>query len=77
MRDVKLNLQEQARIQVLNSVLEYRLPIAQEADIMGVSERRTKRLLADYRKDGSTALAHGNRGHRRNGEACQQRLCRS
>ena len=59
-----MNQQEQARIQVLNSVLEYQLPIAQAAEIMGVSERHTKRLLTAYRKDGAAALAHGNRGRR-------------
>ena len=64
MRDVKLNQQEQARIKVLNSVLEYHLPIAQAAEIMGVSERHAKRLLAAYRRDGAAALAHGNRGRR-------------
>ena len=53
MRDVTLNQQEQARIQVLNGVLEYQLPIAQAAEIMGISERHTKRLLAAYRKVGS------------------------
>ena len=46
-----MNQQELARIQVLNSVLEYQLPIAQAAEIMGVSERHTKRLLAAYRRD--------------------------
>ena len=51
-----MNQQEQARIQVLNSVLEYQLPIAQAADIMGVSERHTKRLLAVYRKHGAGAV---------------------
>ena len=64
MRDVTLNQQEQARIQVLNSVLEYQLPIAQAAEIMGVSERHAKLLLAAYRRDGAVALAHGNRGRR-------------
>ena len=59
-----MNQQEQARIQVLNSVLEHQLPIAQAAEIMGVSERHTKRLLAAYRRDGTAALAHGNRGRR-------------
>ena len=49
---------------MLNCVLEYRLPIAQAAEIMGVSERHTKRLLAAYRRDGPAALAHGNRGRR-------------
>ena len=41
---------------MLNCVLEYRLPIAQAAEIMGVSERHTKRLLAAYRRDGPAAL---------------------
>ena len=59
-----MNQREQARIQVLNSVLEYQLPIAQAAEIMGVSERHTKRLLAAYHRDGPAALAHGNRGRR-------------
>ena len=59
-----MNQQEQARIQVLNTVLEHHLSIGQAAEIMGVSERHTKRLLAAYRKDGPAALAHGNRGRR-------------
>ena len=33
---------------MLNCVLEYQLPIAQAAEVMGVSERHTKRLLAAY-----------------------------
>ena len=41
---------------MLNTVLEYHLPIAQAAEIMGVSERHTKRLVAAYRKDGPAAL---------------------
>ena len=57
-----MNQQEQARIQVLNGVLESHVPIAQAAGIMGVNERHTKRLLAAYRKVGPPALAHGNRG---------------
>ena len=59
-----MNQQEQARIQVLNCVLEHQLPVARAAEIMGVSERHTKRLLAAYRKHGAAALAHGNRGRR-------------
>ena len=55
---------EQARIQVLNTVLEHHLATGQAAEIMGISERHTKRLLAAYRKDGPAALAHGNRGRR-------------
>ena len=59
-----MNQQEQTRIQVLNGVLEYQLPIVLAAEIMGVSERHTKRLLVAYRKHGPVALAHGNRGRR-------------
>ena len=59
-----MNQQEQARIKVLNSVLEHHLPIAQAAEIMGIGERQTKRILAAYRRDGPVALAHGNRGRR-------------
>ena len=44
--------------------MEYQLPIAQAAEIMGVSERHTKRLLAAYGKVGPAVLAHGNRGRR-------------
>ena len=62
MRDLTLNQQEQTRIQVLNSVLEYGLPIAQASEIMGLSQRHTKRLLAAYRRDGPAALAHGKPG---------------
>ena len=64
MRELTLNQQEQTRIQVLNNILEYQLPIAQAAEIMGVSERHTKRLLSAYRRDGPAAMAHGNRGRR-------------
>ena len=64
MREVTLKQREQARIQVLNTVLEQHLSIRQAAEIMGVSERHTKRLLAAYRKKGPAALAHGNRGRR-------------
>lgn len=64
MKEVTLKQREQARIQVLNTVLEHHLSIAQAAEVMGVSERHTKRLLAAYRKEGPAALAHGNRGRR-------------
>ena len=40
------------------------MSIAQAAELLGVSERHARRLLAAYRKDGAAALAHGNRGRR-------------
>ena len=53
-----------ARLQVLNDILEYQVPTPQTAEILGVSERHTRRLLNAYRRDGAAALAHGNRGRR-------------
>ena len=69
MRDLTLNQQEQPRVQVLNSVLEYQLPIAQAAEIMGLSQRHTKRLLAAYRRDGSAGIGPREQGP----EASQRR----
>ena len=59
-----MNQKEQARLSVLNSVLEYQAPIAQAAELLGVSERHARRMLAGYREQGAAALAHGNRGRR-------------
>ena len=64
MKDVTLNQLEQTRLHVLNSVLEHQLPVAQAAEILGVSERHTWRLLAAYRREGAAALVHGNRGRK-------------
>ena len=57
-----MNQREQARLQVLNRVMEYQLPRAQAAEILGISERQLRRVLAAYRRDGAAALVHGNRG---------------
>ena len=59
-----MKLRELARLHVLNNILEYQIPIVQAAEILGISERHTRRLLNAYRKDGAAALAHGNRGRR-------------
>ena len=64
MKDVTLNQREQARLQVLNSVMEYQLSRAQAAEILGISERQLRRVLAAYRRDGAAALVHGNRGRK-------------
>ena len=49
---------------MLNDILEYQVPTLQAAEILGVSERHTRRLLNAYRRNGAAALAHGNRGRR-------------
>ena len=44
--------------------MEYQLPRAQAAELLGISERQVRRILAAYRRDGAAALVHGNRGRK-------------
>ena len=62
METLTLTQKEQARLQVLNSLLAEHMTLDQAATLMGVSARHTRRILAAYRKEGAAALAHGNRG---------------
>ena len=55
---------EQKRIQVLNTVIAGEVNVAQAAGLMELSERHAWRLLAAYRKEGASAIAHGNRGRK-------------
>ena len=64
MKEVTLHQQEQARLHVLNSVLAGEITIGQAAELMDLSERHVRRLIAAYRELGAEALAHGNRGRR-------------
>ena len=64
MESVTLAQREQARLQVLDSLLAEQVTAEQAATLMGVSIRQTWRILAAYREEGAAALAHGNRGRR-------------
>ena len=64
MKGLTLTNKEQARVQVLNEVLEGKVNVSQASGLMGVSERHGWRLLAAYRKEGAAAVAHGNRGRK-------------
>ena len=55
---------EQARLQVLNSLLAEHMTLDQAATLMGLSPRHTKRILAAYREAGAAALAHALRGRK-------------
>ena len=46
---------EQTRLQVLNSLLVEHMTLDQAATLMGVSPRHTRRILADYRKNGAAS----------------------
>ncbi len=64
MGGLTLTLREQARLQVLNRVLEGKVGVMEAACLVGLSERHVWRVLAAYRREGAAALAHGNRGRR-------------
>ena len=64
MENVTLTQREQARLQVLNSLLAEHMTLDQAATLMGVGTRHTKRILAAYREKGVSAVAHGHRGRR-------------
>jgi len=61
---VTLNKKEQKRLMVLNHVEKGRMRGSEAAEVLGISLRHTRRLLAAYRKEGAAALAHGNRGRK-------------
>lgn len=61
---VTLNKKEQRRLVVLNQVEVGRMRGREAAEVLTLSMRHVRRLLAAYRKEGAQALAHGNRGRR-------------
>lgn len=76
---ITLKQEEQRRVVVLTSVREGRLTVPEAAALLQLSERHTQRLLADFRRKGPAALAHGNRGrppHNRLSEALRKRVVR-
>ncbi len=60
---VTLNKKEQKRAMVLGKIDRGEMTAAEAGEVMGLSMRHVRRLLARYRLDGPKALAHGNRGH--------------
>ena len=52
-----MTTKEQARIQILNSLLAEHMTLDQAATLMGVSSRHNRRILAAYRAGGAAALA--------------------
>jgi transposase len=61
---VALTKKEQGRLKVLNQVERREMIGREAAEVLGISMRHVRRLLAAYRKEGATALAHGNRGRK-------------
>lgn len=74
---VTLNTKEQKRLLVLNEFLERRMTGQEAAEVLGISLRHTRRIIAAYRKEGAAVLAHGNRGkdsHRRTPEVVEEKI---
>jgi len=61
---VILNKKEQRRLMVLNEVEKGKMTGREAAEMLGLSLRHVRRILAAYRKEGAQALAHGNRGRK-------------
>jgi len=61
---VTLNKKEQKRLMVLNQVETGGITVREAAEVLTLSLRHVRRLLAAYRKEGAQALAHGNRGRK-------------
>jgi transposase len=61
MKGLTLTTKEQTRLQIMNGVLERQWTVIEAAQLLGVSERHTWRILAAYKEEGAAALAHGNR----------------
>ena len=61
---VTLNKKEQKRLMVLNQVEMGKIAGREAAEVLDISLRHVRRLLAAYRKEGAAALAHGNRGRK-------------
>jgi len=61
---VTLSQEEQKRLMVLNHVEKGKMRGGEASQVLGISLRHTRRLLAAYRKEGARALAHGNRGRK-------------
>jgi len=59
---VILNKKEQRRLVVLNQVEVGKMVGREAAELLDLSLRHVRRILAAYRKEGAAALAHGNRG---------------
>lgn len=57
-----LNQEEQRRLLVLNEVNARQLTAGKAAELLGLSVRQVRRILAAYREEGAAAIAHGNRG---------------
>lgn len=58
---VTLNRKEQKKVIILNQIETKKLTVDKTAMLLEFTPRHVWRLLAGYRREGASALAHGNR----------------
>jgi plasmid maintenance system antidote protein VapI len=59
--EVTLNRKEQNRVIVLNQIEKRGLTVGKAAVLLEVTPRHVWRLLAGYRREGTSAIAHGGK----------------
>lgn len=59
---VTLTMKEQHKLKMVADYEAGKVPAQQAAELLGISKRHFRRLVAAYRTRGVAALAHGNRG---------------
>ena len=62
--EVTLNRKEQNRLVVMNQIEGKKLTVDKAAMLLELTPRHIWRILSAYRKEGASALAHGNRGRK-------------
>ena len=68
-----MTTREQKRLLVLNRMERGEMTAVEAAGTLEVSVRQVRRLVSRYRKEGASALAHGNRG-RTSGQATPEKV---
>lgn len=74
---VTLSMKEYKRLRVITEEEAGRVTAREAAEVLGLSVRQTRRLIAAFRKEGAAGLAHGNRGKpspRRTPESVRKRI---
>jgi predicted DNA-binding protein (UPF0251 family) len=59
---VTLTMKEQHKVKMVVDYEAGKVHAQRAAEVLGISKRQFRRLVAGYRKRGVAALAHGNRG---------------
>jgi len=59
---IKMSKREIERLRIIHRVMDKRLTQVEAAEMMGITDRQVRRIVAKIRKWGDQAIVHGNRG---------------